>query len=70
MSNDEQYTQCKLETEDNEVYVAWIPKKFAKKNKQLKINDKSVIVVEVYVTKHIDDIYQTDYKYHRRNTDI
>lgn len=51
----ELFTNCKL-TNEEEVYFAYIPKKFANAGKYIFINDKKYFVSEVYKTKYLGDI--------------
>jgi|TARA_Y100000310_G_scaffold109018_1_gene107397 hypothetical protein len=70
----ELYTQCKLQR-GNVISYSWIPKKFAVKNKYLKLKDNGKWtngwqVIEVWSTRKNSEINDDEYRYHRQRTDI
>jgi len=70
----ELYTQCKLQ-KGNEFTYSWIPKKFAVKNKYLKLKDNGEWadgwqVIEIWSTRKHTEINEDEYRYHRQRTDI
>ena len=70
------HTQCRLKkkTKTYETFqTSWIPKKFAKKGKFIKLkDDDGWEVVEVYATMLTKDVQKNErnYTHHRKATDI
>lgn len=71
------YTQCKLTHPDGTCMTSWIPTKFAKKNKILKLKDNGVwkdgwVVTSVFGTQDEKIVLarRSDYRNWRDMTDI
>lgn len=66
------YRQCKLKKGDT-ISVAWIPEKFAKRGKWLKIKDEDGWqVIDIYGRAREDYVltHSQDYKHQREASDI